>query len=228
MSHSSPRHKIDRFRCLAALGICLFAGCATPNSVLLERADVAMADGQPMRAEAFLARAMAQDATDWRVHYRVGELRLENQRPLDAQINFEQALALRPDHPESGQIIEKLAQALLMQGKYDAMGKLLADRAAQTGDKEDYLRQGRFLAQIGDVDAALLAYRKALAVAAPDDPEPNLVIASLYESIGDEANALLHLRYAYYRQPDNPAIADDLRRYGIVPGPTAALEPPSH
>jgi len=224
------RWPIRTMRCLGCLAVvvCVIAaGCSAPNSVLIERADAAVANSQPLRAEAFLVRAMAHDQTDWRVYERFGQLRLADHRALDAQVYFEQALTLRPDHPETGQIIESLAESLLMQGKYDAMGQVLAARASHTGQEVDYLRQGRFLTRIGDVDAAMLAYRKAAAVAEPGDADPMLAIAALYESTGDNANALLYLRYAYYQQPANLFIADELRRHGMVPGPTAGLEPPT-
>ena len=49
--------------------------------------------------------------------------------------------------------------------------------------------------------------------------------ADLAERLGDEALALRRLRQAYGIEPGNQAIADRLREFGEVPGPTIALPP---
>ena len=79
--------------------------------------------------------------------------------------------------------------------------------------------------QQGDIDQAKLAYRKAAFFALPGDAEPFLTLADFYESIGDTANAVTALRHAYTVTPKDRQIHDRLRRYGIVPGPTAQLPP---
>jgi hypothetical protein len=88
------------------------------------------------------------------------------------------------------------------------------------------LRQARYLAKIGDLDSAKLAFRKAAYFAAGGDATAYLAIADFYLSLKDEVNAATALRYANYIDPNDPGIPKRFRQLGIVPGPSQQLEPP--
>lgn len=202
----------------------MVTACTVPNTVLRKRADQASADGQPQRAQALLEQALEQDRTDWQAHHALGRILLEGD-PLGAQLHLERALTLQPAGPQAPAMTEALAEALYRQGKHEQALALLEQAIDEQRIAEAYLRLGRYAATIGDADGAVLAFRQAAAVAEADDVEPYMVMWRYYESIGDAGNALKSLRMAYGLRPDDPTLALALRRYGIVPGPTAALPP---
>ena len=98
-----------------------------------------------------------------------------------------------------------------------------AAAAAQAGMLASLEERIPTLMEQGDIDQTKLAYRKAALFAKPGNAEPFLTLTDFYESIGDTANAVTALRHAYTITPKDQQIHDRLRRYGIVPGPTATL-----
>lgn len=202
------------------------AGCET-SYMMREKGHVAMRQGDPAQATHHYARAVEKSPHDYLSQYHLGVAYLEMGEPLKAQLALEQALTLRPDGSDrTRDILDHLAEAMYQQGRYDSLHTFLAQSASYYGRTEDYLRQADYLARTGDVDAAKVAYRKAAYFAAPGDAEPYLAIARFYDSFNDVPSAIEALRYGYYVDPKNRQIADALRKYGIVPGPTVAIEPP--
>jgi tetratricopeptide (TPR) repeat protein len=209
---------------LVCLAVLLLTACAVPNSVLRKRAAQALHDGQPQRAQTLLVQALEQDRLDWQAHYALARL-LADSDPLAAQLHVERALILRPDGAIGDEMTVLLAEVLYRQEKHEQALVVLEQAVEQRQASAAYIRLGQYAASIGDADGAVLAFRQAAAVAEPDDVEPYLVMWHYYESIGDATNALRALRTAHYLRPRDPGLADALRRYGIVPGPTAGLPP---
>ena len=203
----------------------LVAGCQSSSPLLRKQARDALHDGQLDVAYERLDRAVSQKPTDSKAIYLLGKVLLERGQPLDAQYALEKALALNPDGPETPQILDDLAEAIFRQDKYDLLAARLQDATKQYGKTKEFRRQGDYLARMGDVDGAVLAYRKA-ARFAKDDPSANLALADLYESIGDRQRALEQLYLAYQVEPGNPRINHRLRTYGLIPGPTMNISHP--
>ena len=178
-------------------------------------------------AEARFATAVEQNPTDWKSLYYLGLIRIQQGRPFDAQILLENALELRADHPETGDILDALAEALSRRGQLAKLHELLDHATEQYASSRDYIRKGRYLLKLGDVDGAMLAYRKSAVVAKEGDAEPFVVLADFYERIGDMTNSLTALRHAYAIDPSDQEVAERLRLHGVVPGPTAGLTPPT-
>lgn len=199
----------------------------TPNSVLDERARIAIEAGKFDAAQFLLDRALWQDKTDAVAYYYLGRLRLEQNRPMDAQLAIEKALAIEPHSPINSQMLDALAESLYRQGKTPQLANVLASATRDYGRASDFIRQGEYLAKAGDQDGAALAFNKAAAVADPEDPSPYLAMYRFYDSVGNGAKAVEALKYAYYFRPEDPDLAAALRRYGVVPGPTVAIKPPS-
>ena len=210
---------------VAAVCVVMFTGCRTPTSIIRQRGVTALhADDQRAAFEHF-TRAVHQDPTDWKSQYQMGKLLLTRGEPLHAQLALEQARALRPDHTETPQIIDHLAQALYQQGRYDSLHALLSEAATTFGASVDFVRQGDYLIRIEDVDGAKVAYLKAVHFAGPDQIEPYIKLAEFYEHIGDRNVALGTWKRAYFMVPGNRQIESKLREYGIVPGPTVGAPP---
>lgn len=207
----------------AALAV--IAGCSQPNAFVRKHGIEAYHQDNHDKADQLLSQAVEQDPTDWKSLFYLGLVRLEQDRPFDAQLLLEQSLQLRYNHDETDDILDALADALDRRGRIERLEALLEDAVRKEGTSRDYMRQGRYLAKLGDIDAAKLAYRKAAFFAEDGDAQPFVVLADFYEKIGDTSNAVTALRHAHAIQPKDGQLSERLRRYGIVPGPTAAIEP---
>ncbi|MCC7408943.1 MAG: tetratricopeptide repeat protein [Phycisphaeraceae bacterium] len=221
-------HKsLRRLTMAAMIGLALLTttGCQVPNTVLNKRAAEAIERHELGRAEGYLTRAVAQNSRDWLAYYQLGIVRMQLRRPLDAQLSLEKALTLNPHGPETPGIIDLLAESLLAQDKSTHLVGLLEQCAREYGMVEDYVRMAKFESRMGDVDGARLALNKAAAIADPADPTPYEAMLSFYESLGNGEMATVALRHLYYLRPNDPELANALRRYGLVPGPTVGLPP---
>ncbi len=69
--------------------------------------------------------------------------------------------------------------------------------------------RANYLGKSGDVDGAKLAYRKAVRLASPNDPEPFIEMADYLESVGDTqaARSRLPACNAYYMMPRSERLA---------------------
>ncbi|MCG8509677.1 MAG: tetratricopeptide repeat protein [Rhodospirillales bacterium] len=217
-----------RSMALAGLLICVIVagGCETHTS-LRSQGRTAYASGDYIDAAAKFEGATLLRPTDAESHYELGRTQLKMNQPMQAQRSLERALELAPrDEQLTPKILDHLAEALYQQGRAEKLQVFLQDKAQTYRGTEDYLRQATYLRKIGDQDGAKLAYRKAAFFADPKDEKPYIAIADFYESINDVPNAVTSLRYAYWISPENREVASRLRRFGIVPGPTVAQEPP--
>ena len=122
-------------------------------------------------------------------------------------------------------IVDALAQSIYAQDRPEPLLALCKEAAEQTGTTRAFLHLGKYLWLSGDVDAAKVAFRKAVILGKPDNAEPYVRLADFYESIGDQQSALTELRRAYGISPHDRQLADRLRAHGMVPGPTIALPP---
>lgn len=175
------------------------------------------------KAEKYFAKAVDQDATDWKSLYYLGKIRLEQGRLPESQLMLERSFALRRDHPETPDILDALAETLYQAKRSEELHTLLEQAVGDYGSSRDYIRHARYLREMGDVDRAKLAYRKGAYFAQPGDAYPFVVLADFYEELGDKTNAVTALRHAHSIKPKDPVLKERLRNYGFVPGPTAAL-----
>ena len=204
----------------------LGGGCET-DTLKRERAVNAYDAGDYAAAEKKLNQVMAHHPDEYRSQYWLGRTYLKQDRPLDAQLALERALTLAPrESPMVGNIVEALAEAMYQQGRYDQLHAFLDKTATYYGQTRDYLREADYLLKTGDIDNAKVAYRKAAYFAKNGDATPYVAIAEFYERVGDVPSAVVSLRYGYYVDPTNQEVAAGLRKFGVVPGPTIASEPP--
>lgn len=208
---------------ICVMFVCL-AGCQFSNALWRRQGHDAVRAKDLQTAEDRFGRAVARNPTDWRAHFHLGLIHLEQDRATEAEQSFERALSVCSDPNYVPAIIDGLAESLARQQRAERLAEVLRDACVRYGTSYDYLRQGRYLARIHDVDGANLAFRKA-ARFAPGDPVPYLEMADLYESINDRGRAIEALRRAYLTDPADRRAAERLRGYGIVPGPTIALSP---
>lgn len=212
----------------AALSLVILLGGCQINPVLRQEGIEAFGAGNLQRADNRFAKAVRQDPTDWKSLYYLGRVRVLQGRPLDGQLLLEKSLALHSDHFDTADILDALAESIYQQGP-SATGRLhqmLKSAADERGTSRDFLRQGRYLMAIGDIDSAKVSLRKSAHFAGDHEPEPFLALADFYELIGDREAALIALRQAYSIAPRDDDIRERLRRRGLIPGPTLALPRP--
>jgi len=204
----------------------LLGGCETA-SMLREKGETAYHGQRYGQAESYYQRSLDKRPDSWESQWGLGQSLLALDRPRQAEIALEHAYELRSDHDETPEILDDLAAAYYRQGNRETtLRSFLAETADRYRTSDAFLRQAEYLAKLGDVDAAVIAYRKAGYFAEDGDSEPFVKMADFYESVGDSANAVQALRFAYWMDPETPGLPARFRKYGIVPGPTVGLEPP--
>ncbi len=207
---------------LFASGLAL-SGCADRT---LYEGQMAFDDRKYELAEQKVTQVLAEDDTEWKALYLLGKIRLEQGRSAEAIVPLQKALALVEDESEpKEQVLDALSEAYLQQKQYDTLANLLQHAVNEDGELTDYLRQAKYLGKMGDADGALLAYRKAIRFAGPKNDQAYLALADYMESIGKTDQAILAVRKALYISPGNKKTMERLRKYGIVPGPAAAVRP---
>ncbi|MAX22919.1 MAG: hypothetical protein CMJ19_00325 [Phycisphaeraceae bacterium] len=209
---------------MSLLTLSLF-GCKLTNPTLREKAIQAKQRGDVDRAVQLYNKALDQDDTDWRAMTYLAIIQYERQQWIEAQHSFEKVISLQPAHPKVPIWLDRVAECLFQQGRAQALRDTLLNANEQYGTSHDFLRQANYLTKLGDMDQAHVAYRKAVHFADKNDADPWIAMAAFYELIGDKANAIDALRHAHAIDPENLSVADRLRHYGIVPGPTAGVYP---
>ncbi len=205
----------------------LLTGCQKTAANLREDGRLALNRGQAATALEKTQQAADIDPGSAPTQYQLGMIYLELDQPLQAQYALEKAHAIRPNDLElTPKTLDALAESLYRQDRMANLFEFLDKQVKTNTTTRDYLRQGEYLAKAGDPDAARLAFRKAAYFANEKDPQPYIAIADFYTSIGDQPNAIISLRYANYVDPGNLDVAERLRRFDIVPGPTIAQAPP--
>lgn len=219
---------LNRVRVAAAvLPLCVVFTACTTNVQLREEGHEALDRGNAPEARESFAYAVERRPADAKARYGLGLAYLELNRPLDAQLAFEKALAVKYDDRElTDEILDGIAESLFRQERFEQLHAFLDETARYYGESDDYLRQARYLVKMGDLDAAVVAFRKAAYFADEGDAEPYLEMSAFYDSINDQPNALRSLRYAYWVNPEHPDIPDRFRTFGKVPGPTLREAPP--
>jgi tetratricopeptide (TPR) repeat protein len=214
-----------------AAALLLAGGCQTPPHVLRERGLEDHRWGRYDQARQHFQKLHDQKPSDWMANYYLGVLALREGNIQQARNHLEVAYSLRgegpPEHPQTPQIVDALAEALFRSGEQVQLVGFLNEAIRNYGTVRDYIRKGRYLQQMGDPDAALVTYRTAARIAGRNDAAPYVALADLYDQLGDREATVEHLRYAWWISPKDPQIAQRLEAHGIVPGPTVGRQPPA-
>ena len=209
---------------ILVLALAFLAGCNTvrPLPTVRESGDRFFSRGQFEQAAAeykeYTDRKPGEPAVQ--LMYAKTLLALHNPAPA-----VEHATIAYDQHPTDEDYIETRAQALFEAKKNDELDRFLRGLTSGRGLPSDYIRQGRFLAKLGDADGAETALKVAAKVDGGKTPAPQLALADFYHSIGDRANEFKRLRMALYLDPKNLEIPNRMRELGEIPGPSLAMPP---
>ncbi len=222
----------------------VLGGCGLSADIARVKGYDALREGQYAQAQTYFEKCVKIDPTDWKSHYYLGRIGLDGLNdPPYARRHLEVCETLRKAQPESAisvmpgsaktavpfpsrhRIADALAESIYRQGLHAPLYNYLREQASQFGETDDYMRVGRYLGLIGDLDAAATAYQKAALIAKPTDPRPHLELADIFDKAGDRQAALTELRKAYFIDPTIKGLADNIRTHGLVPGPTIGIAP---
>lgn len=127
--------------------------------------------------------------------------------------------------PQDDERAMLLAEAMYTAGEHQELVQFLRERTEQPGRIQDYLTLGRYAALCGLPDEAEPALLTAARLDKGVSLEPQLALASFYESIGARDAALDRYRMAMWIDRENPEIVERVRAMGEIPGPTFPIIP---
>lgn len=211
---------------LALCGLMFAAGCFHPPKEKF-RSKKAIEANDYAQAERRLTAVLDRNPSDSEAHYLLGLTYLGQGRPLQAQSELEQALAV---HNARGtyapKVLDALAQAYHDQMRYEELYAFLDDQIQFHEGWQDYARKARFLALANDMDGAALAYRQAAYFSRNEDEAIYIEIADFYKGLGNQERELQALKWAYFINDENAELPDRFRSLGYAPGPTLKEKPP--
>ncbi len=210
----------------------LLAGCATSVPQLRYQADGFRQSGDWEGALKKYDEVLAKAPEDFEARRGRGQCLLHLGRPQPAETELRLALTLiGHETPASAGLCDDIANAKIAQGDRAGLTAFLAEEVKRHGSSRDFVRQGRGLAAIGDVDGAIASFRKA-EIRGWDEGAGEryvvyLAIADFYGAMRDQPNALRYVQHAAHVNHNKPEIAGRLTRLGRVPGPSEWVAPPT-
>lgn len=209
---------------LVLVGAGALAGCQSGPTKEAMRAsgDRAFFRGDFEEAERQYRAFVDRDPADHRARYDLGRTLLKLDRPAEAKEHLAVAYDL---YPISTAYLDAYCSAMV--GARDGAGlyALLRSRCVQPGQVEDFLRLGRFAAELGDADEAERALLTAAKLDRGRNVRPHLALADFYASLGDRERTLERLRNALYVAPQDQGVQARIRELGQIPGPSFAVRP---
>lgn len=204
--------------------LALAAGCSEHRAthMIEASAERAMDRGHYATAADEYGEVVHRNPGWWHTRLEYAKALLASGRPAAARAQLEVVYTHNPASPET---LDLLATAMLQEGEIDDMTNLVRHRAEETNDVADWMRVGRFMTMAGDADEAERGYKRAAILDGGMSVEPQIALADLYRTVGDDDNALKRYRMVLFIEPDNEAAAEAIRGYNKIPGPTFALVP---
>ena len=126
---------------------------------------------------------------------------------------------------EDDKIFADTCEGLYADKKYDELNRLLRSRTIDRGRMQDYLLLAHYALLQGDKDEAQRALQTAAKVDHGMSVTPQLELAKLYASVGDQQRAIERVRMAYFCDPQNGEVIDLAQQLGQIPGPALGIPP---
>lgn len=227
--------KLARPSFLVALALAV--GCAeviTYSNRAVEQGDKLKAEGQTEAAAGAYRSATQQNPRNYTAFFRLGECYQELGREQQALQSFRTALDVMPAvDPRSkapdevarvatrDKLVDGLANCVAKSSSRDAELAALVAKADASNKPLDHYVVARTSDELGDADAAIDAYDRAVAATGDSPDRAILKRYGLYLArIGQNAKAEATLRKAYALTPEDAEINAALRNLGVVPGPS--------
>lgn len=208
---------------LSLAGSLLFiSGCQRSLLAVREAGDAHFARGEYDAAEADYLEYLNRSPGRPEVHQMLGNTYIKMGRP---GLGKEHLLIANSLRLEDDQIFADTCAGLYADKKYDELNRLLRARTVDRGRMQDYLLLAKYAMLQGDKDEAQNALLTAAKVDGGMRFEPQLELAKLYASVGDNQRAIERVRMAYFCDPQNGEVNDLAKQLGQIPGPALGIAP---
>lgn len=146
--------------------------------------------------------------------FRAGNSRMARRNLDDAAYYLDRAIALFPNYDEA---IRAKTRALELRGEYDKALNVVQQTDDLLGPSaKTKIMLAEEYEQRGDVDNALLTYRRAVAVE-PLNPYVRLAFGRFYKRINRRDHAVYEFTRAYRLDPELPEVVAELKSLGAWP-----------
>jgi tetratricopeptide (TPR) repeat protein len=162
-------------------------------------------------------KAATQHPGDWRAQYNLGKCYMEMGEPQAASRYLAIAESLRPFDLE---IADLYAESLLESGNQNKLYSYLHKRAKTQQTVRAWTNFAIYAMELDDPDSATSAINMAIELSNGTDATPYIAAATFAQQLGDDELALTLWKQAWGINPNNQIVADAIRSYGEVPGPT--------
>lgn len=191
---------------LSFLVVCLWAGCESQDSAKMKAA-------RAKETKAVLLQQLDKKFENPDVHCKLGQLYCEEGRFGKAEYHFKTALEFDPVHRPTQAAMVKMS----LDSGDKANAKLYADTYMKqaSGSETESLQLGQAFEKQGLAEYALACYNQALALS-PDSPAVNKQMGFYYLSKADKARAQEYLTRSFQANPNQPDVARELGRLGVV------------
>ncbi len=210
---------------VVALASLALTGCGGPRSLMAvrESGENALVRSDYNRALSDFVEYVQRNPGDTKGRYLLGKAYLGLDRYKDAREQLEIAYT---GNLENDDVFDALCEALYGDRKNEELFRLLRQRTTDRGSVKDFIRLADFSQRTGDADGAQQALLYAAKLDAGQTVAPQLALADFYASVGNDADALIRLRMAYYINSSNTIVNERLVQRGQTLGPALALPPP--
>jgi tetratricopeptide (TPR) repeat protein len=127
--------------------------------------------------------------------------------------------------PLNDEYADALAEAMYDSNERDGLTAFLARHAAERGRPSDFIRQGTYAQKLGNPDEAQQAFKTAAKLDQGRSVRVQRTLANFYGSVGDSKRRVERLRMAYWLNPADEGLVDEIRAAGEIPGPTFGIMP---
>lgn len=204
---------------IALLGV---TGCQRSLLAIRQSGDAHYAAGEYAEAEQDYLEYLDRSPGRAEVHQMLGNTYIKLGNP---GLGKEHLLIANSLRLEDDKIFNDTCAGLYADKKYDELNRLLRSRTVDRGRMEDYLLLAHYALLQGDKDEAQRALLTAAKVDHGMSVTPQLELAKLYASVGDQQRAIERVRMAYFCDPQNGEVIDLARQLGQIPGPALGIPP---
>jgi tetratricopeptide (TPR) repeat protein len=228
MNRFRPIRPVRTITALAVLAVMVGApvGCETlpdtPTVTLQRDGDHEFEWGRYESASAYYQQILKREPGDPEALEMNGRCLLELGRPQEAAEDFSIAVARQPG---DRMLLLLLAKARFESGEFDEAFDLVRTWAVDNNDSVAWMTLAGFARESNDPDTAREAVLRAIETDPEGSADAYILAAEIEMDLGESTTALRRLRQAYGLEPGNLDIAERLRAYGEIPGPTLVLPP---
>lgn len=200
----------------------LQAGCQRSLLAVRQSGDAHFARAQYVEAETEYREYLDRSPARPEVHFMLGRTLLAQGRTAEAR---EQLLLANRLTPENDDVFKMTCEGLYSDKQYEELNRLLRSRTIDRGRMDDWLLLADYSMRQGDMDEAARSLLTAAKVDGGRSVEPQLGLAKIYMSVGDNTRAIERLRMAYFVDPQNGEVATLASQLGQIVGPSFGTPP---